>query len=71
MLGPACFSTLIGYLTTIVDWTFSGKTGMGGWTAISQSNRLVQLPLGILATAMLVPMLPRFSEQANKGDADG
>lgn len=35
----------------------------GPWSAIVNANRLVQLPLGILLTAMLVPILPIFTEQ--------
>lgn len=72
MLGPACFGTLIGQLTVYIDSSFTGQMpGQGDWTAIMNSNRLVQLPLGILATAMLVPMLPRFAELAHKDDAQG
>jgi putative peptidoglycan lipid II flippase len=72
MLGPACFSTLIGQLTTYVDSMFAGQmSGQGDWTAIVNANRLVQLPLGILATAMLVPMLPRFSQLAKDNNNQG
>jgi putative peptidoglycan lipid II flippase len=70
MLLPACFATLIGTLMTYVDMFFAGNTGTGGWTAVTTSNRLVQLPLGILATAMLVPMLPRFTERAKEQDSE-
>jgi putative peptidoglycan lipid II flippase len=72
MLGPACIGTLVGQLTTYVDASFTGKMeGTGDWTAIINANRLVQLPLGILATAMLVPMLPRFSALAQENDNAG
>ena len=63
MLLPAAVGTSIGQLTVYIDSFFCSQIE-GGWTAISMSNRLVQLPLGILITAMLVPLLPRFSEQA-------
>ena len=39
----------------------------GAWTAINNANRLVQLPLGVLITAMLVPVLPRFTDQVANG----
>jgi putative peptidoglycan lipid II flippase len=72
MLGPACIGTLVGQLTLYVDAFFTGKMpGTGDWTAIVNANRLVQLPLGILATAMLVPMLPRFSALAQENDNAG
>jgi putative peptidoglycan lipid II flippase len=72
MLGPACIGTLVGQLTTYVDSFFTGQMNAAGdWTAIITANRLVQLPLGILATAMLVPMLPRFSALAQENDNAG
>lgn len=71
MLWPAVFSTSIGQLTVYVDSAFAlmVKT-QGAWTAIINSNRLVQLPLGILLTAMLVPILPRFTQQASEARHD-
>ncbi|MBY0358429.1 MAG: murein biosynthesis integral membrane protein MurJ [Candidatus Obscuribacterales bacterium] len=66
MLWPAIFSTSIGQLTVYVDAFFTNSAaGQGGWTAIINANRLIQLPLGVLLTAMLVPMLPRFTEQVS------
>jgi putative peptidoglycan lipid II flippase len=66
MLWPAVFSTSIGQLTVYVDGGFAFMTNQqGAWTAIVTSNRLVQLPLGILLTAMLVPILPRFTQLVN------
>lgn len=67
MIWPAIFSTSVGQLIVYVDmfFTLNGPIGQGGWTAILMSNRLVQLPLGVLLTAMLVPILPRFTEQVN------
>ncbi len=64
MLWPAIFSTSVGQLTVYVDCLFTNTIGQGAWTAVLMSNRLVQLPLGVLLTAMLVPILPRFTEQA-------
>ena len=72
MIWPAVFSTSVGQLIVYVDmfFTLNGPVGQGGWTAILMSNRLVQLPLGVLLTAMLVPILPRFTEQVNAGRMD-
>jgi len=66
VLWPALISTSIGQLIIYVDSFFCSNIGEGAWTAISNANRLVQLPLGVLITAMLVPMLPRFSELASE-----
>jgi putative peptidoglycan lipid II flippase len=71
MLWPAFFSTSVGTLTVYVDSCFALQVPtQGAWTAIVSSNRLVQLPLGILLTAMLVPILPRFTEQASQEKFD-
>lgn len=61
MLWPAVFSTSIGQLIVYVDAYFALQQ-QSVWTAITYSNRLVQLPLGILLTAMLVPILPLFTQ---------
>lgn len=63
MLGPAAFSTSIGQISLYVHLYFTSTIQEGGWTAIVNANRLIQLPLGVLLTAMLVPILPRFTEQ--------
>lgn len=71
MLWPAIFSTSVGQLIVYIDGYFTlSYLGEGAWTAILTSNRLVQLPLGVLLTAMLVPILPRFTEQASSGQTD-
>ncbi len=64
VLWPALISTSIGQLIIYVDSFFCSNIGEGAWTAIANANRLVQLPLGVLITAMLVPILPRFTEMA-------
>jgi putative peptidoglycan lipid II flippase len=69
MLWPAAFSTSIGQLTVYVD-AFFALQEQAAWTAIVNSNRLVQLPLGILVTAMLVPMLPRFTQHVTEEKID-
>lgn len=70
MLWPAAISTSIGQITLYVDIFFTAIAGEGCWTAINNGNRLVQLPLGILITAMLVPILPRFTNQIKEGKID-
>ena len=70
MLWPAFFTTGIGQLTVYVDMFFTSRLEQGGWTAIVNANKLVQLPLGVLLTAMLVPMLPRFTELVAQSKID-
>ncbi len=70
MIWPAIFSTSVGQLIVYVDAFFTGTLGQGSWTAVLMSNRLVQLPLGVLLTAMLVPILPRFTQLVDAGNMD-
>lgn len=78
MLLPLTFSTSIGQLIGYVDQGFASFLVQGGWSAICNANRLIQLPLGILVTAMLVPIGPIFVKhvadeklkQAEAGDAE-
>lgn len=70
MLGPAAFSTSIGQISLYVHMFFTSTIQEGGWTAIVNANRLIQLPLGVLLTAMLVPILPRFTEQVASNRID-
>ncbi len=70
VLWPVFIGTSIGQLIIYVDSFFCSRIGEGAWTAIANANRLVQLPLGVLITAMLVPMLPRFTEQAGAEKID-
>jgi putative peptidoglycan lipid II flippase len=71
ILWPAIIGTSIGQLTVYVDSFFCTKMEPGSWTAISNANRLIQLPLGVLITAMLVPILPRFSDLATANKPEG
>ncbi|MFA7339106.1 MAG: murein biosynthesis integral membrane protein MurJ [Candidatus Obscuribacterales bacterium] len=70
MFLPLTFSTSIGTLIGYVDQGFSSGLVQGGWSAICNANRLVQLPLGILVTAMLVPIGPIFAKHVTAGKID-
>jgi putative peptidoglycan lipid II flippase len=70
LLWPAVFGTSIGQLTIYIDSFFCSNISEGAWTAISNANRIIQLPLGVLITAMIVPMLPRFAEHASQNKFD-
>lgn len=59
-LGKASIGTLSGQLNLYIDAFFVSSLNEGSWAAIQNANRLFQLPIGILSTAMVVPILPRF-----------
>ena len=68
ILFPALISTTIGQLNVYVDMFFTSYLPEGGWTAVILGNRLIQFPIGVLQTALLVPIFPRFSRYAAAGD---
>ncbi len=70
MVLPLTVSTSIGTLIGYVDQAFASNLEAGDWSAICNANRLVQLPLGILVTAMLVPIGPIFRQQVLSGKID-
>ncbi len=70
MLGPAAISTSVGQINVYIDSFFVSSLEPGSMSAIVNANRLIQLPLGVLLTAMLVPILPRFTEQIAAGQVD-
>lgn len=70
MLIPALVATEIGTLTSYVDAGFTNSIGAGAWTAYQMANKLIQLPLGVLITAMVVPVLPIFTQQAKDDRPD-
>ncbi|MGE0200554.1 MAG: murein biosynthesis integral membrane protein MurJ [Candidatus Melainabacteria bacterium] len=70
MLFPAMIGTTTGQLNVYVDMFFTSRLAVGGWSAVTLSNRLMQFPIGILQTALLVPIFPRFSRSVGSQDWD-
>lgn len=71
MIVPLVIGTTIGQVMVYVDMAFVSQLQEGGWAAIILSNRLMQLPIGVLQTAMLVPIFPRFSRAVADQNWDG
>lgn len=68
MLVPAGLSSSVGTLNVAIASAFCSSLPEGSISAFNYSNQLIQLPLGILLTALLVPMFPRLTEAATSGD---
>lgn len=68
ILYPALLSTIVSQLIVMVDSYFCKGLEEGSWTAIVLANRLVQMPLGVLLTAFLVPVFPRIGEVIANGN---
>jgi putative peptidoglycan lipid II flippase len=68
MLLPAALSSSVGSINVAIGTAFCSKVGSGAISVFNYSNLLIQLPLGIMLTALLVPMFPRLTEAAASGD---
>ncbi len=68
LLFPATIGTTIGQLNIYVAMFFVSQLAPGAWTTIIYGNRLIQLPIGVLIIAMLVPLFPRFSRWVGEKD---
>lgn len=67
LLFPAILSSTVGQINLFVIYFFAGAADKG-ISAFQLGNRLLQLPLGILLTALLVPLLPVLSSAAQEKD---
>lgn len=61
ILYPALLSTGLSQIMVFIDGFFCKGLDEGSWTALVLANRLIQMPLGVLLTAFLVPLYPRIS----------
>lgn len=61
ILIPALMSTGFAQLMVFVDSFFCRGLEEGAWTAVTLANRLIQMPLGILITSIVVPLFPKIS----------
>lgn len=70
IIFPAVIGCTIGQLNIYIDMFFASQLAEGSWSAISYANKIFQFPVGIIMTAMLVPLFPVFSNLVGKKDWD-
>ena len=61
LLMPAFLSSTIGQIGIYVDIFFASSLAEGQWTAYGYANRIFQFPIGLMLSALLVPLFPLFS----------
>lgn len=71
LLLPAMLSSTIGQVNIFIIQFFAGGLQEGSISAFRFGNLLIQLPLGILLTALLVPLLPLLSAAINTEELSG
>ncbi|MEB3299973.1 MAG: murein biosynthesis integral membrane protein MurJ [Candidatus Sericytochromatia bacterium] len=70
LLWPAILSSSVGQLNVLVGTFFLSRAGTGALSAWGYANVLYQLPLGTLLAALLVPLFPKLTETAARGDLE-
>lgn len=68
MLVPASLSSSMGTINVAIGTAFCSGLGVGAISVFNYANLLMQLPLGILLTALLVPMFPQLTAAAAAQD---
>jgi putative peptidoglycan lipid II flippase len=68
MLIPAMASSSIGTINVMIATAFASSLAVGVVSRFNAANLLIQLPLGIMLTALLVPMFPVMTKAAAEGD---
>ncbi len=68
ILVPALFSTGLSQILVFIDGFYCKGLPEGSFTALTLANRLIQLPLGVLLTAFLVPLFPRITQLVKDND---
>jgi len=65
LIIPATFSSGLGQINVFVDMFFASGF-KGAASGLAYGNFLIQAPLGILSNALILPLLPKFSELRDK-----
>lgn len=64
---PVMFSLVVGEAVTILSFNLASHTGEEGVAWMRYAAQLIQLPLGLVATAISFAILPTLSQQAQAG----
>lgn len=70
LLMPAFLSSTIGQIGIYVDIFFASGLMEGQWTAYGYANRIFQFPVGLMLSALLVPLFPLFSRLVAQNKLD-
>jgi putative peptidoglycan lipid II flippase len=67
---PIAMSSAVTQVNLLVDNLFALRAATWGAASISYAERIIYLPLGVIATAYSTVLLPVFSRQYAQGDED-
>jgi putative peptidoglycan lipid II flippase len=66
---PLMFSLIVSEVVTILSFNLASRTGEEGVAWMRYAAQLIQLPLGLVATAISFAILPTLSQRAQAGHA--
>jgi putative peptidoglycan lipid II flippase len=69
MLWPIILGSGVGSLSIFIDQVLGSLLGPGSISSLSYSEKLLHLPLGLIVTAVLVPLFPLLSEDVARGES--
>ncbi|MBI6545546.1 MAG: murein biosynthesis integral membrane protein MurJ [Cyanobacteria bacterium NC_groundwater_1444_Ag_S-0.65um_54_12] len=68
LLGPAILASTIGQINVFIGTFFLSRAGVGAISSWGYANVIYQMPLGILLASLLVPIFPRLTAAAARGE---
>ena len=68
LVVPASISSMLGTINVMIGIRFTATLATGDVGVFDYANKLIQLPLGILMTALLIPLFPLLAQAAVAGD---
>ena len=68
---PLMLSLVVGEIVAILSYNLASHTGEQGVAWMRYAAQLIQLPLGLVATAISFAILPTLSQQAHAGGRQG
>ena len=71
LMGPAMLSASAGQLNSLIDSMLASFLVVGSVSWLYYSDRLFELPLGIIAVGLGTALLPSLSKFAQEGDQEG
>ena len=69
LIFPASISSGLGQINVFVDMFFASSI-KGAASGLAYANFLIQAPLGILSSALILPLLPKLSRLINKNSKE-
>lgn len=71
LFGPAVFAASVGQINILVGTQIAASLVIGSVSWLYYADRLIELPVGMIAIALQTVILPSISKLHNRGDQEG